>query len=160
VGSLIFPVLLLPFVDLWLLARLALRVGVLPVVAAALLSAVVGMAVARSAGQRALRTLGGTLERGELPEQAVLAGAFTMIAGILLILPGFLSDVLALLLFVPRVRDALAERMSVSVGLPGSGGHVSGHTAPRGAARRGPARTEVGRIHVRDVVDTTGEEVK
>jgi UPF0716 protein FxsA len=160
VGSLIFPMLLLPFVDLWLLARLALRVGVLPVMAAALLSALVGLAIARSAGQRALRTLGGSLERGELPEQAVLTGAFTLIAGILLILPGFVSDALALLLLLPGVRNTLAQRMSVSVGLPGSVGHVSGHTAQRGAPRRGPARTEVGRIHVRDVIDTTGEEVE
>jgi len=112
--------------------------------------------VASVAGQRAVRELSRDLGRGALPEQRVIAGGLLMAAAILLIVPGLVSDAIALVLLVPFVRNAIARRVATRLGVPTMA------RAPQRAARPGQVRTEVGRVYVRDadVIDTTGEEVE
>lgn len=69
-------------------------------------SALVGMIVIRVLGAISLAELQRALQRREPPAGALIRGACALLAGLLLILPGFLSDLVALLLLIPPVRAA------------------------------------------------------
>jgi UPF0716 protein FxsA len=161
VGSLFFLVLALPLVELWLLARLALRFGILPVTGITILAAVVGVALAGSQGQRALRELNEDLAQGRPPERQVISGALVLLSALLFLIPGVVSDLVAVLLLIPAVREVVANHLATRFGLPAAR-DKAGTPAPRTKRRPQAARTEVGRVYVRegDVIDTTGEEIE
>ncbi|MFE7130367.1 FxsA family membrane protein [Streptomyces sp. NPDC057638] len=100
--------------EIWLLALVAQATGALTVLALLIGGAVVGGAVIKRAGRRAFQSLSETLQRaqaGEVP-QAPPAGegnGFLMLAGLLLMIPGLISDAVGLVLLVPPVRAALAR---------------------------------------------------
>lgn len=109
---------------LWTLAEIAAlvavgqAVGVLGVLALVVLTAALGGLLVRRAGQAAL----GALRRGVAPRPGapqplagLLAGGFTLLAGLLLVLPGFLGDVAGLLLLLPPLQRLLLRRLSARV---------------------------------------------
>lgn len=94
-------------------------IGVLPTIALVLLAAFGGVALVRWQGLQTLGRLQASLDAGGDPTGPLAHGALVAIAGILLVIPGFLTDVAALLLLVPAVRSALirhgAARTTVHV---------------------------------------------
>ncbi|MFJ9580248.1 FxsA family membrane protein [Streptomyces sp. NPDC101191] len=124
--------------EIWLLTVVANAVGGLAVFLLLLAGAVLGAAVIKRAGRRAFANLTGTFQRaqeaaqrGEAPSATDRAGAedrngFLMLGGLLLMLPGLLSDAAGLLLLVPQVRTAVgryAEKVverRMSAAQPGS----------------------------------------
>lgn len=117
------------FLPLALVAWLILEVWLLTLVAEAtsgfivflllLAGVVAGSALIKRAGRRALRKFQETVaqqQRGITPETDRSGGnAFLLIAGLLLILPGLVSDLLGLVLLLPPVRTALARRAERSL---------------------------------------------
>ncbi|WP_228975276.1 FxsA family membrane protein [Streptomyces sp. DH12] len=100
--------------EIWLLTLVADAAGGLTVLALLVGGAVLGATVVKRAGRRAFTTLTGALQReraGEPPEAAGAGGGngMLMLGGLLLMLPGLVSDVLGLLLLVPAVRTAAAR---------------------------------------------------
>lgn len=72
-----------------------------------LAAAVVGVTLIRRQGLRAISELRASTGRGELPAQTLIESLVVLLAGLLLILPGLISDVLAVLLLIgPRRRLA------------------------------------------------------
>lgn len=87
-------------------------VGALAVVLAVVVSGIAGMALIRRQGLKTLNRLRSAME-GRAPASATPgSGVFTVTAGLLLILPGFISDAVALTLLLPPVRKFLAGRLS------------------------------------------------
>lgn len=95
------------------LSFLAERLGWIGVLALGLLSSLVGFLALRDVGRRALDTLrqnvrqGGTLGSGD-----VIEGSLHGIGAILLILPGFLTDLIGLVLIAPSLRTLVARRFA------------------------------------------------
>ncbi|MCC9305949.1 FxsA family protein [Kitasatospora sp. RB6PN24] len=92
--------------EIWLMIQVASVIGGLVVVLLLIAGAVVGSRLIKRAGLRALRNASTAFEQGRLPESgsAETGTSLTVLAGLLLILPGFLSDVLALTLLFPPTR--------------------------------------------------------
>jgi len=111
VGKLILILLLLPVVELYLLLRLGEHLGALPVLGLLLLSAVLGLLLARSQGARVLRNMQGTLARGEMPAEGMLGAGLVVVGGVLLVVPGVLTDVLGLALLLPPTRRWVAASL-------------------------------------------------
>lgn len=80
-------------------------IGVLPTLALILLSGVVGVVLMRVQGFGVIARIRAEQAAGRVPGREVLHGFMILAAGILLLLPGFVTDVLGLLLFIPAVRD-------------------------------------------------------
>lgn len=82
-------------------------------------TAALGVVILRGQGQRPVQDLRLALTRGSDPMHALAHGALVVLAAILLILPGFLTDTLGLLLLVPAIRDLVlrlvARRMKAHV---------------------------------------------
>jgi UPF0716 protein FxsA len=109
-GILLLLFILLPVAELMLLIRLGGWLGVVPTVGLVLLTGVVGAALARSQGMRVIGGLRAEMGAGRLPVTHMLDGALVLVAGLMLITPGVITDVVGLLLLFPPTR-ALARRL-------------------------------------------------
>ncbi len=101
--------LLLPILEIIGFILMGDWLGLLPTLGLLGLSAVAGMVLIRLQGLSTLRRVQDAAARGEMPMGALFDGFCTVIGGVLLILPGFFSDLLALLLIVPPVRRTLGR---------------------------------------------------
>jgi UPF0716 protein FxsA len=103
--------LVLPIVELLLLIEVGSRIGGLATVALVLVSMASGVGILR--WQRFSRLTGRRREPspGQLPGQGLFGGMLIFLAGVLLIVPGFITDSLGLLLLLPFVRTALVKRL-------------------------------------------------
>lgn len=103
--------LVTPFVELYLLLLIGRQVGVMPVLAFILVSAVLGALVAKREGMRVLRDAQSSLFLRRVPEGGILSGALAFLGGILLMLPGVVTDAVGLLLLLPPTRRWVAGRI-------------------------------------------------
>ncbi|HEY8340678.1 MAG TPA: FxsA family protein [Egibacteraceae bacterium] len=140
-----------PLVELYLAIRVAEVIGGWWTVALLVAISVVGATVVRREGGAAWRRFRDALADGRLPAVEVVDGALVILGGALLVLPGFFSDVVGLLLVLPPTR-ALVNRLvraRVTASLLGSPGRV---VLPNlGAPGRGRRRTRARRDDVIDV---------
>lgn len=98
------------FAEIWLLSTITDLLGVWPVVFILLAAAAAGGRVIQRHGLRVMFQSQEAMARGELPTQAVIEGSLGVIAGLLLLVPGLLSDLIALPLLLPPLRRWLAVR--------------------------------------------------
>jgi UPF0716 protein FxsA len=132
-----------PAVEILLFVLVGDRIGALPTVALVLASGVAGVLLVRAQGAQAIRRAQASLERGDAPVREALDGAALLVAGLLLLVPGFFTDLLALPLLAPAVRRALAAALL------------------RRAGRRPPAETVVeGDFHVVDEPEADPKQVR
>ena len=127
----------LPVLDIATLIFIGRRIGAWPTIALVLLAAITGVLLIRAQGFAILIQARKTLNAGRFPAREVFDGASALLGGILLILPGFASDVIGLLLLLPPFRTLL-------LGLIGRQVRRSGHFAIWNVERPPPARPEPG----------------
>lgn len=103
--------------ETWLLTLVADAAGGVAVAALLAGGIVLGAVVIKRAGRRAFKNLTNTFQQAQqpAPQQPGSGNALTMLAGLLLMLPGLLSDVVALLLLVPPVRAWTGRRVAGSL---------------------------------------------
>ena len=101
----------LPFIEILLLIRVAGMVGFVATLGLLLLAAATGITIIRTQGMSALIRSQQALARGELPTHAVVNSGIAVLGGVLLVIPGFLSDLLALPCLIPPIRSRLAEHL-------------------------------------------------
>lgn len=109
------PVLLfmaLPLAEIYSMLAVGARIGALPTLLLLVLAAAAGVAVMRHYGARGLLRLHEALRGGQSPAQPMVEIALAQVAGLLLVLPGFIGDGVALCLLLPPARRWLARRMS------------------------------------------------
>lgn len=135
--------LLLPLAEIATFIMVGREIGVGWTLLLILASGVAGAVLLRTQGLGVLRKLQSAAQTGENPGRQIVHGAMIVIAAFLLILPGFLSDVVGFLLFIPAVRDLgwrlIRDRMSV-VTRRRPGGFSASATAGFGHPEPGPVR--------------------
>lgn len=109
--SALFMLLLLPVLELVLLIQVGSAIGVLPTLGLIILSAVLGILLLRVAGLATAWRARERLARGELPEREMFDGLLLALGGLLLLLPGFISDLFGLLCVLPFSRHLLLGRL-------------------------------------------------
>jgi UPF0716 protein FxsA len=103
-GYLVLLLFVLPVVELAVLVQVAGTIGVLDTVGLLILVSIVGVWLAKRAGLGVIRRLRRAQEEGRPPSREVVDGALILLAAALLLLPGFVSDVIGILLLLPPVR--------------------------------------------------------
>ena len=106
--------IVLPIVELWLLIRVGAVIGATLTVAQVLATAVLGVAVINRQGLSTLTRVRARLARGEAPATEVTEGMVQALAGLLLVMPGLLTDAAGLLGLIPPLRRWLARRLLAS----------------------------------------------
>ena len=117
----LLPVLFLawPLAELFSLLEVAARIGALRTVVLLMLAAVLGVAVIHHHGARGLLHLRSALTQGRSPAGPMVETLLAQLAGVLLLVPGFVGDAVAMALLIPPLRRRLAARLA---GPPGDGG--------------------------------------
>ncbi|ENM5785999.1 membrane protein FxsA [Vibrio metoecus] len=109
-----FPILLflfiaVPVIEIALFIQVGGVLGLWPTIALVLLTAVMGASLVRSQGLQTLLTVQQRLAQGQLPAQQILEGVMLAVAGVLLLTPGFLTDMMGMLILLPAPRVWLAK---------------------------------------------------
>lgn len=158
VGLLFLLFVVVPVVELYVIVQVAGGIGVPETVLLLIAISVGGAWLAKVAGLGVINRFQRTVRAGRVPSGEVVDGALVLLAGALMLAPGFLSDALAVLLLVPPsralVRGVILRRIR-------AGGRIvrvvaSAPTAPRGRGDiwdvdswedppSGPRRDELGR---------------
>ncbi|MCL1113810.1 FxsA family protein [Shewanella basaltis] len=100
---------LIPVVELNVLIEVASAIGSWTTVGLVLFTAVVGVSLVRSQGLSTLMTVQQKLARGEAPGQEIVEGMMLAAAGVLLLIPGFVTDFIGLILLTPFTRAPIAK---------------------------------------------------
>lgn len=115
---LLLLLLLLPLLEIYVLIQVGGAIGGLFTVLLVILMAILGLLTLRLQGVATAFRARAALARGELPGSALLQGLWFLLAGVLLLIPGFITDGIALLLFLAPVRRALGRFLIGSVLAP------------------------------------------
>ena len=95
---------ILPIAELYVIIKVGGVIGVLPTLALLVLDSFVGAALARSQGRIAWARFNQALAEGRVPTREVFDGAMVILGGALLLTPGFITDVIGILLLIPPTR--------------------------------------------------------
>ncbi|ROP90967.1 UPF0716 protein FxsA [Stella humosa] len=104
-----FILLVIPLIEIALFVVVGDVIGLWPTLAATLLAAVVGVVLIRGRGRAAFERLRPGQGPAAVPIGSVIDGAAVVIAGMLLLIPGFLTDLLGVSLLLPPVRRRLGR---------------------------------------------------
>ncbi len=103
---LIFPVL-----ELYVFFKVSTAIGFFPALLLIIAGSALGVLVMRIAGMATALRARESLQRGELPAEDMFQGLMLALGGGLLLLPGFISDVLGLLCLMPFTRHLVARKL-------------------------------------------------
>ena len=95
---------LIPIVEVMVLIRLGQAIGFWQTVLLLSGMGLLGSFLMRLEGLRVLLDIQRSLDRGEMPGERVIDGFLILIGGVFLVIPGFLSDIAALVLLIPYTR--------------------------------------------------------
>ncbi len=99
-----------PLAEIWLLLQVGGMIGALPTICLVVLTAAVGAMLVRAQGFSTVLELRRSLDAGEVPAVAIIEGIFLLVAGALLLTPGFVTDMIGFAGLVPPLRRAVIVR--------------------------------------------------
>ena len=106
---LLFFILIWPLAEIWLMIQVGQQVGALATVLLIIATAAIGLLLVQLEWQRLRLVMRDKMQQGETPIGAMLESAAVGLAGILLFIPGFISDFIGLLLLLPFTRKLLVR---------------------------------------------------
>jgi UPF0716 protein FxsA len=96
--------IVLPIIEIWGLITVGKMIGVLDTIGLLLLSGLIGVYLAIREGRRVWALARVQLNARQMPTQSILDGICIVVGGLMLIVPGFISDILGILLIIPITR--------------------------------------------------------
>ncbi|PWJ80171.1 UPF0716 protein FxsA [Pseudaminobacter salicylatoxidans] len=118
--------LLLPLIEIAGFVIVGRQIGVFPTLGLTIAASIAGGMLLRHQGFGVMARIRNEIEAGRDPSRDLAHGVMILLAGILLLLPGFFTDILGILLFLPPVRDFgwnfLRKRVDFTVNYGGMGG--------------------------------------
>lgn len=135
-GLLLFLLFLgVPILEVSIFIAAGGAVGVFPVIACVVLTALIGSWLLRQQGLGLIRKIQSETAAGRMPGRELVHGVMIAIAGALLLTPGFFTDGVGFLLFVPPFRDAVWSFLKR---------HIKVQTVSAGFSASGPERHRTG----------------
>jgi UPF0716 protein FxsA len=120
--------IVVPIAELAVIIQVGQAIGVWWTIALLIADSVLGSVLMRSQGRAAWRRFNDTTRAGRVPAREVLDGALVIFGGALLLTPGFITDILGLILLIPPtravVRGILARRLAHRITVSMSGPRV------------------------------------
>ena len=106
-NSIILAILVIPVLEIYLLIKIGSQIGAITTILLIFATAITGVYYAKYEGLNTLRSGFSQLRRNETPTYEVISGAAIAFAAILLIIPGFFTDLLGFLLIFPITRKII-----------------------------------------------------
>ena len=102
----------IPLIEIYLFIKIGSYIGAFNTISLILITAIVGIIYARYEGFNTLRSGMSQLIKNELPVYEIISGAALAFAALLLILPGFATDLMGLILIFPPTRKLILKNFS------------------------------------------------
>lgn len=101
--------------EIFVLVKVGGFLGALPTIALVVVTALVGSALVRSQGLQLIQQYQQRIAKGEMPGQQLVEGLMLIITGVLLVTPGFVTDLCGLLLLQPTIRASIAKTLLANI---------------------------------------------
>lgn len=134
---LLLAFLFIPLIEIYLLIKVGGMIGALPTVGLVIFTAVLGAALLRHQGFHTVSEIQSQLQRGGLPAAPLIEGLFLLVAGALLLTPGFFTDAVGFAFLIPPVRRHLARSLLAHGFFRMTGVHPGRGGGPGGGPRSG-----------------------
>lgn len=107
--SIFLLVLLVPFVEIYLLLKVGGIIGAFPTIFLVVFTAALGAGLLRQQGFATFQRLQANLAQGTIPAYEMIEGPIILVGGILLLTPGFITDILGFACLIPQLRRKIAQ---------------------------------------------------
>ena len=111
-NSVILIILLVPIIEIYLFIKIGSQIGAFYTISLIIITAVFGLYYAKYEGLNTLRSGIQQIVKNELPIYEIISGTALAFAALLMILPGFLTDVIGLLIIFPWTRRLFLKNIS------------------------------------------------
>ena len=111
-NALFLLIISIPLIEIYLFIKIGSQIGAFNTISLILITAVIGVIYARYEGFNTLRSGISQLVRNEVPIYEIISGAAIAFAALLLIIPGFATDLIGLVLIFPPTRKLLMSSFS------------------------------------------------
>ena len=105
-------IIVIPLIEIYLFIKIGSQIGAINTIALILITALLGVWYARFEGFNTLKSGITQLRNNELPIYEIVSGAAITIAAVMLIIPGFATDIFGILLIFPYSRKILLSKIS------------------------------------------------
>ena len=114
-NTLLLSIVLVPIVEIYLFIKIGAQIGAFNTILLILLTATTGIIYARYEGLNTLRSAYLQLIKQETPAYEIISGAAIAFAAILLIIPGFATDIVGFLIIFPITRKLILSKVSKKI---------------------------------------------
>tara|TARA_B100001093_G_scaffold513539_1_gene585681 strand:+ start:2013 stop:2438 length:426 start_codon:yes stop_codon:yes gene_type:complete len=114
-NTLLLSIILIPIVEIYLFIKIGSQIGAFNTILLIFVTAVIGVFYARYEGLNTIKSGLSQLVKNEVPAYEIISGAVIAFAALLLIIPGFASDVLGFLLIFPFTRKIILGKVSKNI---------------------------------------------
>jgi UPF0716 protein FxsA len=106
---------IIPIIEISLLMNIGAWIGAWPTIAIVIFTAWLGAKNVRKQGIATFNSVQTKIAQGQAPSNEIIAGVMLLIAGVLLVTPGFVTDIFGLSLLIPQVRQALIKTVKKNI---------------------------------------------
>tara|TARA_Y100001954_G_C15738513_1_gene567093 strand:+ start:36 stop:461 length:426 start_codon:yes stop_codon:yes gene_type:complete len=114
-NSVILVIILIPIIEIYLFIKIGTQIGALNTILLIFLTAIIGFYYAKYEGANTIKSGFSQLIKNETPAYEIISGAAIAVAAVLLILPGFATDLIGFLLIFPITRKLLFGNISKKI---------------------------------------------
>ena len=113
-NSLLLLIISIPLIEIYLFIKIGSQIGAFNTISLIFITAIIGIIYARYEGLNTLRSGFTQLVKNELPTYEIISGAAIAFAALLLIIPGFATDIIGFFLLFPLTRKIILKRFSIN----------------------------------------------
>ena len=111
-NSVLISIILVPVIEIYLFIKIGSQIGAFNTISLIFITAIIGIIYARYEGLNTLKSGFTQLVKNELPAYEIISGAIIAFAAVLLIIPGFMTDIIGFLLIFPLPRKLILNNFS------------------------------------------------
>ena len=111
-NSVILLILLVPVIEIYLFIKIGSQIGAFNTISLIFITAIIGLYYAKYEGLNTLKSAMKQVLQNEIPIYEIISGAALAFAAFLMILPGFLTDIIGLLIIFPWTRKIFFKKIS------------------------------------------------
>ena len=117
-NPILLTIILIPAVEIYLLIKIGTQIGAISTIILIFTTAIIGIYYAKYEGLNTIKSGFIQLSKNETPAYEVISGAAIAFAALLLIIPGFVTDILGFLLIFPASRRYIFNKLSKKINQP------------------------------------------
>ena len=111
-NPILLSIILIPAIEIYLLIKIGSQIGAIITICLIFMTAIIGIYYAKYEGLNTLKSGFSQISKNETPAYEVISGAAIAFAALLLIIPGFVTDIMGFLLIFPLSRKLIFNKLS------------------------------------------------